>query len=354
MPSPARPDERARSRTAAWILPLAIAALPPLFVSIAFALTWADEACTPRLVALMYHRFVPDAAYPSLRGKPRVYSIPETRFREQMQHLRDRGYHAVTLQQALDLAAGRINIPQPAVLITIDDGCRSVLTRAAPILAQLHLPATLFLTTDPAAPVFDSSDGEKSQLSSADLSRLITSNFDLAAHGHTHRPLRDLPDANLHRELLDSRAAVESTVAQPCRAMAVPGNWYNDRVLRSARDAGYEAVFTSDPGSIRPGSDPLRLPRINIPGYMSLDRFDAALKPFGMARRRFLRNLSDRLPAAFQPITSEWLAASLTESTWPLWPLLGLTLLSPALAQRLRRRAIAALTPSDASPATPR
>ncbi len=54
-----------------------------------------------------------------------------------------------------------------------------------------------------------------------------------------------------------------------------------------ARQAGYEAVFTSDAGAIQPGDDAQRLSRINVAGYSTLRRFASSLTPFGIAKRRF-------------------------------------------------------------------
>src|SRR5207253_9873761 len=106
------------------------------------------------LVSLMYHRFVSDEEYQQCRGTDRVYSIPLSRFEAQLASLRQSGYTAVTMDDAVAFARGQRELPEHSVLITVDDGCRSVL-QAAPLLEKYGLRATLFVTTDPAAYVFE-------------------------------------------------------------------------------------------------------------------------------------------------------------------------------------------------------
>lgn len=80
---------------------------------------------------LMYHRFRVDAA-PG-------YVISRREFADQMMFLR-RHYDIVPLAAALERKNQR-----SAVAITIDDGYRSFAEIAFPVLAELHLPVTVFL-----------------------------------------------------------------------------------------------------------------------------------------------------------------------------------------------------------------
>ena len=92
-----------------------------------------------RLVILIYHRILerPD---PLMSSEPDIAS-----FRWQMEALAS-NFHVLALGDALDkLRSG--TLPQRAVCITFDDGYRSTHDRALPILKQLGLRATVFITT---------------------------------------------------------------------------------------------------------------------------------------------------------------------------------------------------------------
>lgn len=285
-PSP-RPRFTRVGRTMSFLI-----CVPLLLAAMAFGAIYANEASGPRLVCLMYHRFVSEREFQALRGKDRLYAISVDRFEQHLRLLRDLGYHSVSLEDALAFARGEKNLPEKAVLITIDDGYRCALTRAEPLLRAYGHRAALFATTNPRAKIF--APANHRPLSAADLRRLDAGVVEVLAHGATHRPLRDLPDAEICAELREPRASLEHALGHPVRAMAVPGNWYDRRVLGFAREAGYEAVFTSDPGSIRPGGDPFQLPRWNVGGDTSARRLADMLGPAAMARRRFAWGLSHR------------------------------------------------------------
>jgi peptidoglycan/xylan/chitin deacetylase (PgdA/CDA1 family) len=57
-------------------------------------------------------------------------------------------YHPVSLAHIVDWLQGRASLPERAVAVTFDDGYRNVLTEAAPVLASLGIPGTLFVATD--------------------------------------------------------------------------------------------------------------------------------------------------------------------------------------------------------------
>lgn len=272
-----------------------------------YACLWSAESRRPRLICLMYHRFVTDDEYRRCRGADRIYSLPLARFEQQLDYLRRNGYRSVSLAEAVAFAERRATLPERSVLITIDDGARSVLTRALPRLREHGFCATLFVTTDPTAYVFDASEPEQRRLTDDELRALDPDVIDVQAHGVTHRPLTSLGDDELRRELVDSRAALEHILGRPVRYMAVPGGWYDGRVRRLAREAGYEGVCVSDVGAIRPGTDVMRLRRINVAGYNDLDEFIARIQPASLARIRFktaLRRVPKRLlgPRLWMPI----------------------------------------------------
>lgn len=254
-----------------------------------FLWMWRDEARTPRLLCLMYHRFVSGEEYRTLRGTERIYSIRVEHFKAHLRWLRDEGYQSVSMAEALAFVRGTGSLPPRSVLLTIDDGCRSVLTRVEPLLSRYGLRATLFVTTDPTAYVFDPARPEQARLADEELCGLDSSVFDVEAHGRTHRPLTQLSNAELAAELEGARQDLGGVLGRPVRYMACPGGWYDDRVLRFAHNAGYEAVCVSDSGAIHVGDDPMRLRRINVAGTVNADRFARLLSPFGLARLRFLK-----------------------------------------------------------------
>ncbi|MFV1959746.1 MAG: polysaccharide deacetylase family protein, partial [Planctomycetota bacterium] len=91
-----------------------------------------------RLVVLMFHGVVAEPLAPFC-----WHQLPVEAFGRQMEFVK-RHYRVLPLEQALTLrAAGRL--PPRSLAITFDDGYENVRTVAAPVLAALDLPATVFL-----------------------------------------------------------------------------------------------------------------------------------------------------------------------------------------------------------------
>ena len=96
----------------------------------------------PGIRILMYHRVDSLPEYDQLTVSPAI-------FRQQMEILAKR-YRVIPLSQALtELASGKIT--RNTVVITFDDGYHDNVVHALPVLKELSLPATVFITTGFAA-----------------------------------------------------------------------------------------------------------------------------------------------------------------------------------------------------------
>ncbi len=71
------------------------------------------------------------------------YAVSPTNFVRQMDWLKNNGYHFVSVDQVLAARAGKLPLPERAVLITFDDGYRSVYTSAFPMLKLFNAPAVI-------------------------------------------------------------------------------------------------------------------------------------------------------------------------------------------------------------------
>lgn len=90
---------------------------------------------TPRLLVLGWHNVQPTWRYPR---------ADVTGFARQLKALR-RICTVVPFEEALDAMAEGRALPPRAVALTFDDGYRDNLTHAVPVLADLAMPATVFL-----------------------------------------------------------------------------------------------------------------------------------------------------------------------------------------------------------------
>ena len=56
-------------------------------------------------------------------------------------------YNIISLEELVDCIKGNARLPRHSVVLTFDDGYKSVYTNAFPILKKYNVPATVFLTT---------------------------------------------------------------------------------------------------------------------------------------------------------------------------------------------------------------
>ena len=178
---------------------------------------------------------------------PAPLSVMPDRFRDQLRTLADRGYRGTTFTDAvLGRAKGR------RVAITFDDGYRSVLTRAKPILDELGWPATVFVPTEfpgRGEPMRwegisewlgTQYEDELLPLAWDELRGLRDAGWEIGSHTRSHPHLTTLGDEELHDELLEARLACEREMGS-CTSIAYPYGDVDRRVVEAAREAGYES-----------------------------------------------------------------------------------------------------------------
>lgn len=231
---------------------------------------------------------------------PAPLAIAPARLDRQLTRLLERGYRGVTFHQAVhEPPEGRV------LAVTFDDGYRSVVRQALPIMRRLGLPGTVFVVTDylaRAGPMSWSGidqwvggphEPELEPLSLADLGTLQDAGWEIGSHTRSHPRLTAIGTAALRGELQGSREECELRLGAPCRSLAYPYGDVDDRVVRAAGDAGYLAAAMLPGRFQRP--TPLAWPRIGIYRSDSDRRVAAKVSPT-VRRLRGLRawELADR------------------------------------------------------------
>jgi peptidoglycan/xylan/chitin deacetylase (PgdA/CDA1 family) len=200
---------------------------------------------------------------------PASTSVRPEDFERQIADLVGRGYRGTTFSGALTAPES-----ERVLAVTFDDAHRSVLELAAPAMARLGVPGTVFAPTDHATSgrpmAWDGYDvwlgteheAELRCMSWAELSGLVAQGWEVGSHTCSHPRLSRLADAEIEAELVESRRTCEERLGVPCRSIAYPYGDYDDRVLRAAREAGY-SFGASAPRSPAP-SLPLAWPRVAV------------------------------------------------------------------------------------------
>lgn len=240
------------------------------FVAAAPSIALADTSAT----ILIYHRFGDDR-YPTT-------NVSTEAFVDQMNFLRDNNYTVLPLAELVSMVKQDREIPARSVVITIDDAYASVYENAWPILKEHGYPFTVFVYTGGV----ERNYGD--YMNWDQLRELKEQGVDLQDHGFSHNHLAFKPAdmgevgyrAMISGDLAKSMALFSRELGDTPRFFAIPYGEYNDIVIDEAKNMGFEAVFSQDPGSVGLYSDPYSLPRQPILGreWASLPHFEKILK----------------------------------------------------------------------------
>jgi peptidoglycan/xylan/chitin deacetylase (PgdA/CDA1 family) len=214
---------------------------------------------------------------------PSELAVTPDALHAQLSQLVGRGYAAATFTTAVTRGGGR------TLAVTFDDGYRSVLELAFPVLQQLGLPGTVYVPTAwpgqqrpmrwPGIDQWVGSpwEDELRPLSWDELRRLANAGWEIGSHTRTHPHLTELPAPLLDEELAVSRRDCERALGGPCTSIAYPYGDVDARVVQAARRAGYLA------GAALPrrahGARTFEWPRIGVTRDDSLARFRRQTSP---------------------------------------------------------------------------
>ena len=116
-------------------------------------------------------------------------------------------------------------------------------------------------------PDWDAEYGESASLLSWDEVRALQeAGIHFGCHSSLHRPLTGMYLSELTADTVRARAILEEGLGTPVTTLAYPHGLVNEFVRQVVADLGFQAAFTCEPGISRPGGDPLRLRRIEVPG----------------------------------------------------------------------------------------
>jgi len=115
-------------------------------------------------------------------------------------------------------------------------------------------------------------------------------------HTHTHRLMPSLTEDELRYEVLEAHRLLLEHASRPSRVFCYPNGGIDARADGLLHAAGYIGAVTTVQRRVAPGTAPLRVPRIGVQDFESLETFRARTSG-AVAPARRLRDLSRRLPS---------------------------------------------------------
>lgn len=275
-------------------------------------MSWTGHALTRRQVRVLAYHAIDD---------------PEG-FARQVEVLAHR-YHPISLADLDAARTGAAALPDRAVLVTFDDGYRSVLTEAAPLLRSYRIPAVAFVVaglldsqkpfwwdeaaalarqggrtrtmtwTDPVelvrrlkevpderrlealADLRSSASGpspEGRHVTRAELGELRAHGFTIGNHSLTHACLPKCTASKIAQEIEEAHATLTDALGESPKTFAYPNGDADGRCRQVLKRLGYRVAFLFDHRITRyRDQHPLALSRLRVSTHAEPARFDAIL-----------------------------------------------------------------------------
>jgi peptidoglycan/xylan/chitin deacetylase (PgdA/CDA1 family) len=200
---------------------------------------------------------------------PAQTSVRPGDFEDQLRAFVDRGYRGAALSEALTVPPA-----ERTLVVTFDDAHRSVLELAAPIMARLGVPGTVYVPTeypDSGRPMawegYDEWVGTEHEhelhcLGWEQLRGLAADGWEIGSHTHSHPRLSGCDEERIIAELTESRRQCEANIGLPCLSLAYPYSDFDSRAVRAAAATGYRFAVSVPGGPAAPL--PFEWPRLVV------------------------------------------------------------------------------------------
>ncbi len=251
------PDAHRRT----WLQGLAGALALPVLHPVRHAVASPAGATGHQAVILVYHRFA-DTVLDSM-------TVRAANFASHLQAIEEAGANVIPLADLLAYRQGRLGtLPPRPVVLTADDGHRSVIDTMAPLMSSRRWPVSLF--------IYPSAISNASYAMRWEHLRTLqaTGLYRIQSHTYWHPNLikerRQQAPADFERfarlQLNKSKAVLEDRMGQPVTQLAWPFGLYDDGLMALAEEAGYQ-------GALALGNRPCKAtdPMQALPRYLMVD-----------------------------------------------------------------------------------
>jgi peptidoglycan/xylan/chitin deacetylase (PgdA/CDA1 family) len=263
----------------------------------------------PGGIVLCYHNIVADADAPP---GDRALHLSVSAFEAHVEFLAQ-CFSVISLAELVRRQSAGQSMRGTAA-ITFDDGYRGVLVHALPLLRARGLPAAMFITSrgasdgntfwwDWPAPgaeastprlrslLLDECRGDAARVAAAldvtpieadavfrpaswsELRSSAGPDITIGVHTVSHQNLAVLDDEMIRQELAENVRDIERELGSRPKAVAYPYGSWTPRVVEAASELRLELGLTLDGHDVRPSTNLLSVPRVNIPASLSTPAF---------------------------------------------------------------------------------
>lgn len=206
-----------------------------------------------------------------------THAVSLTNFKKQINYL-SQNYNFISAQDLEEFLLKGKKLPKKSILITFDDGCKSIFDISDYLISKRVKPVA-FVLTDSENADFSQIGVNKSQLlSNSEIKKLSKKGWTIGSHSSTHKDFNRLK-SDTENETTHSVKQLEKTIGERVKYFAYPKGRYNQEIVSKLADANVKLAFTMDDSKISERTNRLKIPRVAINNTHTFDEFKASFSP---------------------------------------------------------------------------
>lgn len=145
---------------------------------------------------------------------------------------------------------GKLRDGKSYVILTFDDGFRSLLKNALPELTRLEIPCAVFFPVKYLGRMPDwqynkrFNDLDEEIMTEEEIKSLPRDYILVGSHSYSHRIMTGLSALEAREEFINSKERLEKLTGSTVDLFSFPYGAFNSHILSQAYEAGYKRVFT--------------------------------------------------------------------------------------------------------------
>lgn len=190
---------------------------------------------------LVYHHIGTPSA--GMTSADKSFFIEPEWFEKHLQYLAQHNFKTVRFSDIADYFSKETPIPERAVIISFDDGWKSAIERAYPLLQKYNMTATAFIPTK----LITETPSKGMRMSWDDLVKLRDAGWEIGSHSLWHPYLTKSRKVKL--EVEESKKILEEKLGVSVTTFAYPFGASNEQIEKTVREAGYTTARSYTSGS---------------------------------------------------------------------------------------------------------
>ncbi len=192
----------------------------------------SDRARAAKIPIIMYHDIT--------AIKDVDWDVTPEELEKHFQTLQEGGYTPITMDRMVNHLRTGAQLPEKPVLLTFDDNYIGQYKYAFPLLKKYNYPAVWSVHTR-----FVGTAGQKPKATWDNLREMQKSGLiTVASHTVNHLNMKNLSDAEIEREVLESKMVLEKELGITIDYFTYPEGDFTERAKEKVKNVGYKAALS--------------------------------------------------------------------------------------------------------------